>query len=76
MQKSVTVKNKFQSGLVKSAVLVTALSGFAFADDGNLSSSLPTSLVDSGIWQAAALVFGAVVAVKGIQIVIRLIKRV
>jgi len=74
--KPLNVKSKFHSGLIKGAILVTTLSGFAFADDQNLSDALPTSVVDGGIWQAAALVFGGVVAVKGIQIALRLIKRV
>ena len=48
----------------------------AFAADGNLSSVVPTSFVGSWFWAAAGLVIGAVVAVKGVQIIIRLIRRV
>ena len=48
----------------------------AFADDGNLSSVVPTSFVGKWFWAAAALVIGAVVAIKGVQVVIRLLRRV
>ena len=48
----------------------------AFADDGNLSSVVPTSFVGDWFWAAAGLVIGAVVAIKGVQVIIRLLRRV
>ena len=48
----------------------------AFADDGNLSTVVPTSFVGDWFWAAAGLVIGAVVAIKGVQVIIRLLRRV
>lgn len=48
----------------------------ALADDGNLSTVVPTSFVGSWFWAAAGLVIGAVVAVKGVQVIIKLIRRI
>ena len=62
--------------LIGFAVLAAGtLPAFA-ATDSNLSSVVPTSFVGSWFWAAAGLVIGAVVAVKGVQVIIRLIRRV
>jgi len=49
----------------------------AFADtDANLSNLVPTSFIGNWFWAAAGLVVGAVVAVKGVQVIIRFVRRV
>jgi len=51
------------------------IGNLAFADDVNLSKALPDSILGQWFMDAAGLVIGAVVAVKGIQLIIRLLKR-
>ena len=74
------MKKVLRSSLTKGAVVLASLSSFAFAASNstpkNLQQALPTSVLDSSIWIVAGLVIAAVVAVKSIQIVMRLIKRV
>ena len=63
--------------LTKGLVTLGALSTFAFADDPtNLREALPDTFLDSSIWVVASLLIGAVVAIKAIQVVARLIKRI
>ena len=74
------VIKRFTSKLNKGAIAVAGtalLATSAFADDPtNLREALPDSFLDSSIWVVASLVIGAVVAVKAIQMVLRLVKRV
>lgn len=71
------MKKALTSALTKAGLVVASLGSFAFADDPtNLREALPTSVLDSSIWVVASLVIAAVVGVKGIQLVMRLIKRV
>jgi len=71
-------KKDFRARLIKAGVAAAAiLPTLSFADDPtDLKTALPTSILDSGFWVAVGLVIGGVVAVKGVQIVMRLIKRV
>ena len=71
-------KQNFRTKLINAGVAAAAiLPTLSFADDPtDLKTALPSSLLDPGFWIAVGLVIGAVVAVKGVQVVIRLIKRV
>jgi len=63
----------------KSLILLTVSSTvplLADSTDSNLSNLVPTSITGSWFWAAAGLFVGAVVAVKGVQIIVRLIRRV
>jgi len=63
----------------KSLILLTAASAMPLLADGtddNLSNLVPNSLTGSWFWGAAGLFVGAVVAIKGVQIIVRLIRRV
>jgi len=64
-----------KAGVAAGAMLLPVLS-FAEDDPTDLKSALPDSILDGGFWVAVALVLGGIVAVKGVQIVMRLIKRV
>ena len=73
------MKKALTRTFAKAGLVVASLGSFAFAADGdptNLREALPTSVLDSSIWVVASLVIAAVVGVKGIQLVMRLIKRV
>lgn len=62
------MKAKFIAGLLAAGVLSTN----AMAD---FEGAIPTSLLPDGFWTLASLVFGVVVAIGGVVIGIKLIKR-
>lgn len=70
-----TVVATFPKKVVGFAVLAAAASP-AFADDGNLTSLVPTTFTGKWFWAAAGLVVAAVVAIKGVQILLRFIRRI
>ena len=67
-------KGLIKAGVIASATLPTLV--FAAGDPTDLKSALPTSIIDAGFWKAVGLVIAGVVAVKGVFIVMRLLKRV
>jgi len=74
-----TLKEFSKWGPTKSLVLLTAASTLpllADSTDDNLSNLVPNAITGSWFWAAAGLFVGAVVAVKGVQLIVRFIRRV
>ena len=55
--------------------LLVFIGSVAFADDVNLSKAVPTGVLGDWFLALAGILVGAVVAIKGLQIIIRLVKR-
>lgn len=75
--KTAKVHSKVVGGLILGA---SAIPAFAATDSNstatNLANAVPTSFTGKWFWAAAALVIGAVVAIKGVYVIIRLLRRV
>ena len=61
---------------IATGAIIIASTTPAFADDVNLSKAVPDHLLGSWFMDAAVLAIGAVAAVKGIQLIMRFVRRV
>jgi len=63
----------------KSLILLTTASAIpllADSTDDNLSNLVPNTVTGNWFWSAAGLFVGAVVAFKGVQLIVRFLRRV
>lgn len=70
--KKVVAQNKIATGVT--AIVVGTSNAFATAPT-DFTTALPTSLIPDGFWTLAALSIGLVVAVAGVGLAIKLIRK-